>query len=67
MYRQNLEIAKEINLENPILKSFSEGHSVVNEPTALFYKGSKVISLQKLHLEKLLKQTENFTVTIILY
>lgn len=62
VYRQNLEIAKEINLENPILKSFAEGNSVVNEPSALFYKGSKVISLQKMHLEKLLKQAENFTV-----
>ena len=56
VYQQNLLIAKTINLENPILKSFAEGNSVVNEPSALFYKGSKVLSLQKSYLEELLKE-----------
>ena len=60
IYEQNLEIAKTINLENPILKSFTEGNSVVNEPQALFYKGSKVLSLQKFYLEELLKETDIF-------
>ena len=60
IYDQNLEIAKRINLENPILKSFAEGNSVVNEPQALFYKGSKVLYLQKFYLEELLKETDNF-------
>jgi len=61
VYDQNLEIAKSINLENPILKSFAEGNSVVNEPIALFYKGSKVLSLQKSYLEKFLEEIDNFT------
>ena len=61
IYELNLEIAKNINLENPILKSFAEGNSVVNEPQALFYKGSKVLSLQKSYLELLLKEIDNST------
>ena len=61
IYDQNLKIAKKINLENPILKSFAEGNSVVNEPQALFYKGSKVLSQQKFYLEKKLKEIDNYT------
>jgi len=61
IYDQNYKISKSINLENPILKSFAEGYSVVNEPQALFYKGSKVLSLQKSYLEELLKETDNST------
>ena len=61
IYDQNLETALSINLENPILKSFAEGNSVVNEPSALFYKGSKVLSQQKLYLMTLLKEIDNFT------
>ena len=61
IYGQNLEIAKTINLENPILKSFAEGNSVVNEPQALFYKGSKVLYLQKSYLEALLKEIDDYT------
>lgn len=59
IYDQNLEIAKTINLENPILKSFAQGNTVVNEPQALFYKGSKVLSLKKHYLEELLKEIDN--------
>lgn len=58
-YNQNLEIAKKINLENPILKSFAEGNYVVNEPNALFYKGSKVLSLQIIYYENLLNEIES--------
>ena len=60
IYKQNLEIAKKIDLENPILKSFAEGNSVVNEPSALFYKGSKVLSQQIVYQEKLLDGIETF-------
>ena len=59
LYNDNIDIAKEINLENPILKTFDTGNVVVNEPASLFYKGSKVLSKQKLNLDKLLKETEN--------
>jgi hypothetical protein len=59
IYEQNLEIAKTMNLEDPIAKNFPEINLVVNQPTDLFYKGSKVLSLQKLHLEVLLKNTDN--------
>lgn len=61
IYKQNLEIAQIIDLEHPILKSFADGNSVVNEPEALFYKGSKVPSKQKSYLEALLKETDNNT------
>jgi hypothetical protein len=59
LYNDNIDIAKEINLENLILKTFDTGNVVVNEPASLFYKGSKVLSKQKLNLDKLLKETEN--------
>ena len=61
IYNRSLEIAKKINLENPILKSFVQGNSVVNEPVTLFYKGSKVLDLQKSYLEELLKEIDNFS------
>ena len=61
IYDQNLEIAKTINLEKPILKSFPQGNTIVNEPEALFYKGSKVLFLQKSYLEVLLKEIDNNT------
>jgi LPS O-antigen subunit length determinant protein (WzzB/FepE family) len=57
-YEQAVEIAKLINLENPILKSLNQAQ-VVNEPEALFYKGSKVLTQNILHLKKLLQKLEN--------
>ena len=61
IYNRSLEIAKKINLENPILKSYLEDNRFINEPDFLFYKGSKVLSQQKGYLEELLKETDNFT------
>ena len=58
-YNQNFNIAKKINLEYPILTTI-EGTKVVNEPDALFYKGTKVLSEQILNLEKLLDQIKDF-------
>lgn len=60
IFNHHLEIAKKINLENPIIKNSTEGNSVVNEPVALFYKGTKVLSQQKLYLEKVLTNVQNF-------
>jgi LPS O-antigen subunit length determinant protein (WzzB/FepE family) len=51
-YEHALDIAKEIKLENPILKSFSNQNTVMNEPEALFYRGSKVLSQQILFFNK---------------
>ena len=51
-----LETAKLINLENPILKSQNQA---VNEPEALFYKGTKVLSLSIIIDKKLLQKLEN--------
>jgi LPS O-antigen subunit length determinant protein (WzzB/FepE family) len=58
IYKQNLEIAKKIDIQNPIVKSIVEGYSSIGEPNALFYKGSKVLSLQLIYLEKLLEETK---------
>jgi LPS O-antigen subunit length determinant protein (WzzB/FepE family) len=58
IYKQNLEIAKKIDLQNPMLKSIAEGYSSTAEPNALFYKGSKVLSQQLIYLEKLLEETK---------
>jgi LPS O-antigen subunit length determinant protein (WzzB/FepE family) len=51
-YKQALDIAKEIKLEEPILKSLNNQNTVVNEPDSLFYKGSKVLSQQILFFNK---------------
>jgi LPS O-antigen subunit length determinant protein (WzzB/FepE family) len=54
-----LETAKLINLENPILKSPDRQNQVVNEPEALFYKGTKVLSQSIIIDKKLLQKLEN--------
>jgi LPS O-antigen subunit length determinant protein (WzzB/FepE family) len=59
LYEQALEIAEMINLEGPILKSLNNQNQVVNEPDTLFYKGSKVLSKNLVHLKKLLIKLEN--------
>jgi LPS O-antigen subunit length determinant protein (WzzB/FepE family) len=61
LHQQHLEIAKKIDLDNPILQSMAEGRSVVNEPKALFYKGTKVLSQKLIYLNKLLSETKNLT------
>jgi LPS O-antigen subunit length determinant protein (WzzB/FepE family) len=67
-YEQALETAKLINLENPILKSLNNQNQAVNEPEALFYKGSKLLSLEINYLKRLLIKLENeqFNFEIIL-
>jgi LPS O-antigen subunit length determinant protein (WzzB/FepE family) len=58
-YEQALETAKLINLENPILKSLNSQAQVVNEPEALFYKGSKVLSQNIIYFKRLIQRLEN--------
>lgn len=58
-YKQGLKIAEKINLEDPILKSLNQ-ITVVNEPEALFYMGSKVLTQEIIHFEELLKDIESF-------
>ena len=67
-YEQALETAKLINLENPILKSLNNQNQAVNEPEDLFYKGSKLLSLEINYLKRLLIKLENeqFNFEIIL-
>lgn len=60
IYNQNLIIAEKINLQNPILKSMVEGNTVVNEPVALFYKGTKVLTQEIAYLEESLKNAMKF-------
>jgi len=63
IYNQNIEIAKIINLEDPIIKFFwkIKFNTFLNEYTELFYKGTIILSKEKFYLEQLLKQTENLT------
>ena len=53
-----LEIAKLINLENPILKSQGQ-NTVIYEPEASFYKGTKVLSQMIIIDKKLLQKLQN--------
>ena len=55
-HQEALEIAKKIQLENPIIKTTQQA---VNEPEALFYKGTKVISENLNNLNKRLIKLEN--------
>jgi LPS O-antigen subunit length determinant protein (WzzB/FepE family) len=54
-----LEAAKLINLDNPILKSADRQSQVINEPEALFYKGTKVLGQSIIVDKKLLQKLEN--------
>jgi LPS O-antigen subunit length determinant protein (WzzB/FepE family) len=56
---QAFEIAKLINLENPIIKSLDNQTQVVNEPEDLFYKGTKVLAQNIIYLKRLLQKLEN--------
>ena len=60
-HQQQLEIAKKINLENPILQSMGEGQNIINEPQSLFYNGSKILTLKINYLNELLNKTKNLT------
>jgi hypothetical protein len=53
------ETAKLINLENPILKLSDRQNQLVNEPEALFYKGTKVLAQSIFMNKKLLQKLEN--------
>ena len=66
-HQEDLEIAKKIQLENPIIKTTNQ-QQIVNEPEALFYKGTKVISENLNYLDKRLIKLENdqFNYNIIL-
>ena len=66
-HQEALEIAKKIQLENPIIKS-TNLQQVIIEPEGLFYKGTKVISENLDSLNKRLVKLENdqFNYNIIL-
>ena len=59
VHEQALEIATLINLENPILKSLDNQSQVVNEPEALFYKGTKVLLQNIIYFKRLSQKVEN--------
>jgi len=67
-HQEALEIAKKIQLENPIIKTTGQLPLVINEPEPLFYKGTKVISQNLDNLNKRLIKLENdqFNYNIIL-
>ena len=58
-HNRALDIAFRIKQTEPLLKSLVEGNSVISEPTALFYKGTKVLEQQILHLEEDLNYLSN--------
>jgi hypothetical protein len=58
LFEDALEIAKLINLEYPIVKT-PNNQLLVNEPEALFYKGSKVLEQSLIQLKKLHQKLEN--------
>ena len=58
-HNRALDIAFRIKQTEPLLKSLVEGNSVISEPTALFYKGTKVLAQQILHLEEDLNYLSN--------
>lgn len=68
IYEQALEIAKKINLLDPILISNRVYITTVNEPESLFYKGVNVLTQEIINQEKLLKklETEKFEYNPIL-
>jgi LPS O-antigen subunit length determinant protein (WzzB/FepE family) len=57
-HQEALEIAKKIQLENPIIKTTSQ-QQVVIEPEALFYKGTKVLEENIINLNKKMMKLEN--------
>jgi len=59
VYKNSLEKAKLINLENPILRSPSPNLLVVNEPDDLFYKGIKILTQDIINFKKILTELEN--------
>jgi len=58
IYEQDLEIAKIIQLENPIIKSTTNFNLVINEPDSFYYKGTKVLSQKIVYLKKTLLKLE---------
>jgi len=62
-----LEIAKKIQLENPIIKTTSQ-QQIVTEPEALFYKGTKVLTenLNYLNIRLIKLENDQFNYNIIL-
>lgn len=58
-HEQALDIAKKINLENPILKSMGQ-NSVVYEPDTLFYKGIKVLGETIFYYKKIYMAVDSF-------
>lgn len=53
-YEKSLQVAQEIKLESPIIIQNSTNNTVLNEPDALFYKGTKVLSQQISQFKKIL-------------
>ena len=66
-HQEALEIAKKVQLENPIIQITNQGQ-VVNEPEALFYKGTKALSENLNYINKRLIKLENdqFNYNVIL-
>ena len=56
-----MEIAKGINLQNPIIQFLYEDKdsAIINEPSELFYKGVKVLNRKIIDLNDMLLNLDN--------
>lgn len=61
LYQNNLKIAEEIDLKNPILHSVIENRGIIDEPQQLFYRGTKALAQEIVFLNNLLNEAENLT------
>jgi LPS O-antigen subunit length determinant protein (WzzB/FepE family) len=59
-HEKNLEIAEKIKLENPFTKPRNDSSYDTVEQSWLFYKGTKVLSQEILHLKEASNQIKNF-------
>jgi D-glycero-alpha-D-manno-heptose-7-phosphate kinase len=60
--KNNLEIAKEINIINPILKPLNGlTNFYLNIPNSLFYEGTKILSEKLTYFEKKLEEVQKLT------
>ena len=65
LYRNNLDISDEIGLKTPLLQTMTNNQqSIISEPTALYYRGSIILSEQ---IENLIELENNLAKHISTY
>lgn len=59
--KKNLEIAKKINLDEPIFKSKDPSFRILNEPISIFYMGTIVLESKLEFIDELIETNKNFS------